>query len=240
MPEGDTNAIDVGSTLAATAIRQGSDGSPALPLRPVREDLHGKVHQALRRRLVVFAVDLSDSMGAGPQSRLGAALGAALALTRESYLNRDQVSLVTFRDTAAQVVVPPTGSIYLVRRRLKKLAIGGATPLADGLGKALQVIRQARVKYSGIDPLLVLISDGEATSAIRPDGDPVAEALEAAKALHREQIPAILIDTSNSVKSVGIMPRLAEILAVPCRRVHALNASRLLDLIDRSNPLEKG
>jgi Mg-chelatase subunit ChlD len=173
-------------------------------------------------------------MGEGPQNRMGAALGAALALVRESYLSRDQVCLVTFRDNEARVAVPPTTSITLLRQRLKRLAIGGATPLADGLRKSLQVARQARLKHSGIDPLLVIISDGEATSAMTPGGDPVQEALDTVRELRRERIPAIMIDTSNGLKAPGIMPRMAEILGTGCHRLHALTAGKVLELIDRS------
>ncbi len=165
---------------------------------------------------------------------MGAALGSALALTRESYLNRDLVSLVTFRDTQARVVIPPTSSIFLVRQRLKRLAIGGATPLADGLRKALQVVRQARAKQVGIDPLLVVISDGEATSAIIPGGDPVQDAFDAASELHREGIPAIMIDTSTGLKIPGIMPPLAKIFATSCHKLHNLTTGKVLELIDRS------
>ena len=230
----ETGDIDFNATLAAAALRQSRNGTASLPLRPDREDLYRKRRHRSCRRLVIFAVDLSDSMGEGPQNRMGAALGAALALVRASYLSRDQVCLVTFRDTEARIAVPPTTSITLLRQRLKRLAVGGATPLADGLRKSLQVSRQARLKHSGIDPLLVMISDGEATSAITPGGDPVREALDAARELRREQIPAIIIDTSTGLKAPGIMPRMAEILGTGCHRLHALTAGEVLELIDRA------
>jgi magnesium chelatase subunit D len=226
--------IDVSATLAAVAQRQIRTGEPSLPLRPSLDDLQCKVYQRSRRRLIVFALDLSDSMGDGLQNRMGAALGAALTLTRESYLNRDLVSLVTFRDNAARVIVPPTGSVYLVRQQLKRLAIGGATPLGDGLRKSLQVIRQSRVKLPGIAPLLVVISDGEATSPAHPGGDPIEEAVAAARALQREDIPAIMIDTSSGLNKTGIMPRLAEILGTRCHHLQSLTAGKVLALIDRS------
>ena len=51
-----------------------------------------------------------------------------------------------------------------IRQQLNRLPIGGATPLAAGLQKAGQVINQARRKDRAVEPLLVLISDGEATT----------------------------------------------------------------------------
>jgi magnesium chelatase subunit D len=145
---------------------------------------------------------------------------------------------VTFRDVQAQVAVPPTSSVYLVRQRLKRLAIGGATPLADGLSKALQVIRQARVKQAGIDPLLVVISDGAATAPATPGGDPVQEAFDMANLLHREGIPAIIIDTSTGLQNPGIMPDLAKRLETTCHRLHHLTAGQVLELIDPSETEE--
>lgn len=219
-----------------TATRQALAGDARLPLHPRWTDLQNKIHQRLRKRLVVFAVDLSDSMGDGPQDRMSAALGAALALAGESYRSRDMVSLITFREQTAAVIVAPTGNINLVRQQLKKVAIGGATPLADGLTKVLQVIRQARTKHPGIAPLLVLISDGEPTAPVSRGGDPVRETLDVANQLRRELIPAIMIDTSSSLGRPGIMPRLAEIMASRCHRLHAPTAGRVLELIDSSEP----
>ncbi|HKL27397.1 MAG TPA: VWA domain-containing protein [Desulfuromonadales bacterium] len=226
--------IDVSATLAAAAVRQALDGRRNLPLQPTRHDLWRRVHRKSHRRLVILAVDLSDSMAEGPKTRMSAALGAALSLTAESYLNRDLVSVVTFRDRQARVLVPPTASVYLVRRRLQRVTVGGATPLADGLLTSLRIIGQMRVKHPGIEPLLVLVSDGEATCALRSEGDPAADALQAARSLRRQGCRTVLIDTSIEPKSSNLMPRIAEILAVGRHRLHHITAGRLLDLLDET------
>lgn len=163
-----------------------------------------------------------------------AALGAALSLTAASYLKRDLVSVVTFRDRRAQVLVPPTTSLHLVRRNLQKVRIGGATPLADGLATSLRIIRQVSIKHPGIEPLLVLISDGEATCALQEGGDPAADALHEVRRLRRQGLQTVLIDTSIQPAAANLMPRIAEILAVRRHRLHHLTAGRLLDLIDGS------
>lgn len=207
---------------------------PNRALRPLPADLQQKVFQRTRRRLVVLAVDLSDSMGDGPNHRMSAALGTALTLAQQSYLNRDQVSLVTFRDQAARVVIPPTGSVTLVRRKLGKLAIGGATPLADGLLTALQVIRQAQGKQSGLEPLLVLLSDGEATAPRAPGGDPTREAMEAAGRIRQAKVPVLLIDTSIGLQTSSMMPQLADFFATRRHRLQSLTAGQVLELIGPS------
>lgn len=226
--------IDLSATLTATAVRQSLEDRKTLPLQPKRHDLWCKIHHRSRRRLVVLTVDLSDSMGEGPKSRMSVALGAALSLTAQSYLKRDLVSVVTFRDRQAGVLVPPTTSLHLVSRNLQKVQVGGATPLADGLSTSLRVIRQVRIKHPGIEPLLVLLSDGEATCALRAGGDPVEDVLDAVGNLQREKVQMILIDTSTHAAAANLMPRIAEMMAVHRHRLHHLTAGRLLDLIDGS------
>jgi len=177
-------------------------------------------------------------MGDGPTARITAALGASLALASRAYLNRDQVCLITFRDREARLVVPPTASVALVRQEMQRLPVGGATPLAAGMQKAREVIRQARIKYQGVDPLMVLISDGEATVSLEPDADPIEEALTLASRMHQEKIPALVIDTLEGKKSQRLMPRLAQVLGTGCRHIHGLRSEQVLQLIEQSGPTQ--
>jgi magnesium chelatase subunit D len=187
--------------------------------------------------LVVFVIDTSDSMGDGPTARISAALGASIALAANSYLNRDQVCLVTFRDREAQIVVPPTNSVTKLRQQLQSLPIGGATPLAAGLKKARQLILQARIKSPAVEPLMVLLSDGEATVALENGGDPTEEVLSIARQMHQEKIRALIIDTNASYNHLSLMPRLAQALGSVYQQIHELRSGEVLQLIEGSGPL---
>ena len=175
-------------------------------------------------------------MGDGPVTRMSAALGAIAALAARAYLNREQVCLITFRDRHAQLVVPPTASVVRIRQQLNKLPVGGATPLPAGLKKAGQVIAQAKRKNQGIEPLLVLISDGEATMPLIAGADPVQEALAIAQQLGQEKIPALVIDTMPDHRQRTFMPRLAEALGTRCQHIHNLQTRQILQLIETSQP----
>lgn len=182
---------------------------------------------------MVFVIDTSDSMGEGPTARIQAALGASLALASKANLNRDQVCLITFRDRSAHLVVPPTSSVTRVRQEMSRLPVGGATPLAAGLQQAHEVIRQARIKDCGVETLLVLLSDGEATVPLEPGADPVTEVLTIADHLYREKIPALVIDALERQRPANLMARLAAALGAEYRPIHLLRADRVLELIDR-------
>ncbi len=173
-------------------------------------------------------------MGDGPEHLMTAALGAALALTAQAYLNRDKVCLIAFRDLEARVLVPPTESPSMLRRHLQRLPVGGATPLAAALQQVLKIVRQARNRDPGRQLSLVLISDGEATIPLKPGGDPIQDALMMAERLNREPVSVLLINTHPGQASTGIMERLADIFSTPCYRIHQLKAGQVLDLIHQN------
>jgi magnesium chelatase subunit D len=202
-------------------------------LCPAPEDWHRQRFEQRPRRLVLFVVDTSDSMGDGPEIRMQTALGAAASLAGQAYLNRDQVALVTFRDRAATLAVPPTGSVQRVRDRLRRLAVGGATPLADGLRLAGTTIRQARRKDPALEAVLVLISDGEATVPLQRGGDPAADCLTVARELRQEKVSALLIDTGSTLPHDSLLPRLAGILGGKWQRLHELSTRDILRLLDQ-------
>jgi Mg-chelatase subunit ChlD len=227
---GTDGPLDIHSTVNAALVRRVLTADRTA-LRA--SDLYFQVRQQNLRRLIVFVIDTSDSMGDGPTARMSAAFGAILAIAKRAYLQREQVCLITFRDRQAQVVVPPTDSVQRIRQQLHRLPVGGATPLAAGLAKAHQVIGQARLKNPLIASLLVLISDGEATASVQESGDPNQEAVGMAARLHQDGIPALVIGTVPGRRTQSILPRVAEALATRCWHLHNLQAEQVIALIDR-------
>jgi magnesium chelatase subunit D len=150
-------------------------------------DLRASLRRGRESNLIVLLLDTSGSMAARRRSATVAT--AALSLLSDAYRRRDRVALLTFRGTAATVVVPPTGSVELAARRLRDLPVGGRTPLAAGLEAVRQLIRREGWRDPARRPILVLITDGRATG----DGDAVAQAKRAASALARTAATSIVV-----------------------------------------------
>merc|ERR1711977_329018 len=89
--------------------------------------------------------------------------------------NRDMVSVIPFYGDKANLLLPPSKSIAMARRRLESLPCGGGSPLAHGLSLAVRIGSQA---ISGGDisrVMLILITDGRANvSLARSNEDPAA------------------------------------------------------------------
>jgi magnesium chelatase subunit D len=95
-------------------------------------------------------------------NRIAQAKGALAQLLRRSYVNRDRVALVTFREAGAELLLAPSASASRARALLDALPVGGATPLAAGLLRALEVARRAAGQEGARRLRLVVFTDGRA------------------------------------------------------------------------------
>ncbi|HEX8116031.1 MAG TPA: VWA domain-containing protein, partial [Pyrinomonadaceae bacterium] len=133
--EGARVALD--ATLRAAAVGRSTEGAR---FRVTSEALRYKRYRSRSGTLFIFLVDTSGSMAL---NRIEQAKGALAQLLRRSYVNRDRVALVAFRAAGAELLLPPSTSVSRARALLDALPVGGATPLAAGLRRALEVARRA-------------------------------------------------------------------------------------------------
>ena len=163
-PPGPVRQVHLTATLTAAApyqVQRGRTGPGGLRLR--HEDLRETRREGREGNLVLFLVDASGSMAA--RARMGAVKGAVLSLLLDAYQRRDKVGMITFSGSAARVLLPPTSSVEAAAARLADLPTGGRTPLAAGLLRAHEVLRTERLRDPDRRPLLVVVTDGRATSA---------------------------------------------------------------------------
>jgi len=158
------------------------------------QDLRLSRHEAKRRSTAIFVVDAS---GSAALHRLGEAKGAVMMMLSECYVRRDEVALVAFRGSSAEVLLPATRSLVRAKRCLTGLPGGGGTPLAAGLDAAFQQAIGAR--RVGACPLVILLTDGRANVARDGAGDRVAaqaDAKESGALFARHAVPSVLVDVS--------------------------------------------
>ncbi len=222
--------VAVDATMRAAMLRQAQEGANG-EFCVQAEDLRKKIRKRPQNALVVFAVDASDSMGGGTVVRMRAAKGAALALLAKSCQKRDRVAVVAFRDESARVLLRPTSSVTLARERLQRLPTGGATPFADGLMKSWQLIKAERAKDPDLNPLLVVISDGEANVPLQKGCKIMDEVLALSDHIRQDGIASVAIDTKPRSQSSGEMQQVARALGARYHHVSRLLAKDVLELV---------
>jgi magnesium chelatase subunit D len=118
-------------------------------------------------------------------------------LLAQCYVRRDQVAVIAFRGSNADVILPPTRSLTRAKRSLAGLPGGGGTPLAAAIDCLTLTARSIQKK--GETPFIVLLTDGRANISRNGAGGRTQaqeEAREAAKEFCASNVSAIVLDTS--------------------------------------------
>lgn len=214
--------LHLGATLKASALRGGIGESRP----PSRDDLQRSLKKHRTGNLILFLVDASASMKV--LDRMECAKKAILELLADAYKKRDRVGLVTFRDKQAQLVLAPTSSVQLASLCVREIATGGSTPLCHGLALACQVIKRERRRNPGINPILVVLTDGYGNVPWRSE-DLNQDLMELAAEVRREGITCAVFDTLE-IQPLGSgrtfrspSRRLAEALGAAYFRLNSYN-----------------
>ncbi|MEL6551020.1 MAG: magnesium chelatase subunit D [Pseudomonadota bacterium] len=221
--------LDIVDTLRAAApwqaLRRQTGAEKAIEIRG--SDFRMKRFEEKSDTLLVFVVDAS---GSAALARLAEAKGAIEILLSEAYARRDHVSLVSFRGTQAEVLLPPTRSLVQTKRRLGALPGGGGTPLAAGLHAATEITLQGRAK--GMTPTLILLTDGRANVALDGEADRTRagqDALRQARVILSQGLEALVIDTGK--RPERSLRTLAETMDATYLPLPRANAERMSDAV---------
>lgn len=228
IPQGsDTSDVALDATLRAAAPFQNErQGDMAIQLE--KSDVRTKVRHRRMGASILFCVDSSGSMGAS--NRIDAAKAAVLGLLVDAYQRRDRVGLVTFGGPSAQVVLSPTSSVELAQLKLRTLATGGATPLADGIMKSLDVLETESRRSADAFLWLVLVTDGRGNVGLG-DGLGSEDALAAAAKIRDVAVHTLVIDTTPMGRTGSASRELARAAGGEYVRLQSVDGNTLSLLV---------
>ena len=226
LPRSKTSDIAFDATLRAAAPYQKWREKNGLALAIRSEDIRSKVREKRTGNIFLFAVDASGSMGA--RERMKIVKGVILKILLEAYQKRDRVGMIAFRKNQAEVLLPVTKSVDFAQKKLATMPTGGKTPLAKGLSKAEDVLDMIYRQDPLQDPVLIVITDGRATTPLAPGGDATVEAMNEAERIAKRKLPTAVIDTENGFVKLGLAKKLAKKMDASYFRVDKLSEDSLL------------
>jgi magnesium chelatase subunit D len=133
---------------------------------------------------------------------------ALLKLHSDAYRYRDRVGIVALKGMGAVIVQHPITNLRVVANKLVSLRISGYTPLATGMLKAWEVLKEAKRRDPSTIPLMIIITDGNANV-------PLKRSLETGEVRRIEEVRVIVreyedlatrdvISVSKMIKREGI------------------------------------
>ncbi len=166
LPSGKKVDVHFPATIRAAARMKRFRKEATDLLLPVHsEDLRENLRIHPAPMTMTFVLDLSESM----LCNLDEIKEVMLKLHADAYRCRDKVGIVAFKEMGAIVVQHPTTNLKLVSNKLLRLRMSGYTPLAAGMQKALEVLRECKRRDLSTIPVMVIITDGDANVPLKRD-----------------------------------------------------------------------
>ncbi|MDH7498788.1 MAG: putative cobaltochelatase [candidate division NC10 bacterium] len=227
LPKGECQDLALDATLRAAAPHQ-RERSGECAVIVEDPDIREKIRERKVGTTVLFVVDASGSMAA--KRRMSEAKAAILSLLMDAYQKRDRVGMVAFKGKEARVILPPTASVELAKRRLEVLPTGGRTPLSRAFQVAYELLEQERKKDPDMYPLMVVVSDGRPNVSLTGK-DPLEETLEIAYQVKQSGIASLFLDVEQDFLRLGLGSQIAAAMGGKYFRLEDLRSESILNIL---------
>jgi len=204
-PQGKPKDVHLPATIRAAARKQQERPKPLeTAVQICVEDVREKLRLYKAPMTIVFVIDLSGSM----LLSVDAVKESLLKLHRDAYRYRDRVGIVALKDTGATIVQHPITNLRVVANKLLGLKISGYTPLAAGMLKAWEVLKEAKRRDASTIPVMAIITDGSANVPLtRSLEDGAVRKIEEVRIIVREYEDLAVRDVmavSKMIRKAGI------------------------------------
>ena len=175
----------------------------ALKVDIKNEDIREKVRKHKARASVALVVDMSGSMLA--EKKINKIRGILERIIKNVNRNRDKLTVIGFKGRDSEVIIPSTKRPSSFLDKLDKITVGGTTPMASGLEKAIEILKNENKKGEFI-PMLILLSDGMPNVGLTDSynkkvrGSPINDVLAMGEELAENKIYTIIIDFEKKHK----------------------------------------
>ncbi|MBW2219712.1 MAG: magnesium chelatase subunit D family protein [Deltaproteobacteria bacterium] len=237
----DARDIALDATIRAAAPYQLYRKKGNMAVRIESRDIREKVRERKTSMLLIFIVDASGSMGTRLMTE---SKGAIMYMLMEAYQKRDRVGMIAFKDDRSELLLPPTDSIELAKKKLENLPAGGKTPLAAGLLQGYLVALKSIHSNKSLLPLLILITDGRANvgadSLTSKNGTNVfhlfKEIFVLADLIHQEPcLESLVLDTEEKqTGKLGKAKEIAECMGAKYIALQAINSKNIAGAVSSS------
>ncbi|CAM9349252.1 unnamed protein product [Phaeothamnion confervicola] len=203
LPRGKVRRLAVDATMRAAAPYQRPRRARALGTANEHRkvfiesgDVRTKRMARKAGSLIIFCVDASGSMAL---NRMNAAKGAAMSLLQEAYRSRDKICLIPFQGDRADVLLPPTKSIAMAKKRLETMPCGGGSPLAHAINLAVRTGLNTMKSGDTGRVVIVCISDGRANVPLAVSN---GEEVDPEKKVTREELKEEVLNTAKQLRGI--------------------------------------
>ncbi|MHA1144634.1 MAG: VWA domain-containing protein [Candidatus Helarchaeota archaeon] len=202
IPKDKSKSIAFDATIRAAAPYQRQRTNSDLAIKLQLQDVREKVFEYQAPLSIVFVLDASGSMF----RMLKQMKDVILNLHESAYKHRDRVGLVTFQGYDAIILQQPTVNLNLVLDRLSFVQSDSWTPLASGLIKGMEILKQEQNRNPDIIPVLVVLTDGGANVPISSIPPPPFHNFQYYKMLEDEIMQIAIELKNNDIYTVVLWP----------------------------------